>query len=559
MGVNDRREVVAELVASGIESPAAIRDALKNRGIINEQTGKAYTRRTVVRDMEAIGNEPNTGSGVPDPSRKLSVVKETIGQQRRAYNIRYHDHLTRETVDQTQADHAFYDELRRGGIRGLEIAGNFGKVIASKTAGWCLGRPPQIKHENEILTQELNRWMANNLSDIIDYAENMVALGDYYFVINPDLSLTPIQPDTIEPIVPDDDYKTFIGWIVRERVNHPTAMDKWMLETNIYLPNRREQIKEFSGKETIPTVYPNLIGRLNLIAMHNNKQTNDVYGTPEIAPLVKTDKSLLYAYNEVLRAAIAGNIRIGRPTPVISFDDYEQMVHFMTNNAEQITREKYDEISGETDSVTDYYIDFDADQLMTLSGAKFSYEHPGEISRDTDTILDRLKLDMLTFLELPEFVLGGELTSSRSTAETQMEVFEQWVGKKRGQFQKWLKEAIKVAALFISAGTPGIGSVDVDEIELVWEPLTGKDGKLTFETIQWAYSLGLIDRKTALMLAPIDIEDVEGVLDAVDAENEARRQDREAEWRMVNRREELKLNQIDMDEARRVLQLEDGE
>lgn len=529
-----RQAVVAELMGQGINSPAAIHQALTARGVVNPQTGKPFARKTIVRDMQALGR----GRAGATPPTNKQAVRETIGRVRRAYHIRYHDHLMMETADQTQADYAFYDELRRGGVKGLEIAGLFGKVVASKIAGWCLGRPPQIKHENDQLAQELNNWLAGHLPEIISFTEDMVALGDYYVAVNPDLSLTPFTPDTVEPLVAEEDYKRTIGWLVRERINHPTLMERWQVESNWYFADRRIREVQWAAGAKQLADYPNLIGRLNVVAMHNNRQSNDRYGSPEIAPLVKTSKSLLYAYNDVLTAAINGNIRIGRPTPTIEFKDYEQMQMFMDENGDRITRERVNEVTGEVDSVTEYYIDFDADQLITLSGASFKYAQPGEISRDTKELLHILFLLMVQILEIPEFVMGGEMTSSRSTAEVQLEVFEQWVGKKRGQFEQWLGELLKIVALMVGATTPGIGSIDVDAIELVWEPLTGNDGKLTLTALQWAYSQGLIDRRTALMLAPIDIGDVEAVLSAVDDDKAKEWEDRHQQFAANNRREE---------------------
>ena len=78
----------------------------------------------------------------------------------------------------------------------------------------------------------------------------------------------------------------------------------------------------------------------------------------------------------------------------------------------------------------------------------------------------------------------------------------------------------------------------MDAIELVWEPLTGNDGKLTLTALQWAYSQGLIDRRTALMLAPIDIGDVEAVLSAVDDDKAKEWEDRHQQFAANNRREE---------------------
>jgi hypothetical protein len=62
-----------------------------------------------------------------------------------------------------------------------------------------------------------------------------------------------------------------------------------------------------------------------------------------------------------------------------------------------------------------------------------------------------------------------------------------------------------------------------------WDELTSEDGKLLLEFVTWAYSEGLIDKKTALMLAPKKIEDIDDVLKkaAEERNNPAEEKDRE--------------------------------
>jgi adenylate cyclase len=45
-----------------------------------------------------------------------------------------------------------------------------------------------------------------------------------------------------------------------------------------------------------------------------------------------------------------------------------------------------------------------------------------------------------------------------------------------------------------------------------WSKLS-QDDKLTLEAISWAFTEGLLDERTALLLAPIEVADIDTVLD----------------------------------------------
>jgi adenylate cyclase len=59
------------------------------------------------------------------------------------------------------------------------------------------------------------------------------------------------------------------------------------------------------------------------------------------------------------------------------------------------------------------------------------------------------------------------------------------------------------------------------EPSLQWRKLT-QDGQLTLATVQWAYLEGLLDERTALMLSPLDLQDVDEVLGQAKAERSER-------------------------------------
>jgi hypothetical protein len=66
---------------------------------------------------------------------------------------------------------------------------------------------------------------------------------------------------------------------------------------------------------------------------------------------------------------------------------------------------------------------------------------------------------------------------------------------------------------------PGVSADEAPALQ--WHKLT-QDGKLTLDTITWALAEGLIDRRTALMLAPVEVEDIDVVLATAEQERQAR-------------------------------------
>lgn len=77
---------------------------------------------------------------------------------------------------------------------------------------------------------------------------------------------------------------------------------------------------------------------------------------------------------------------------------------------------------------------------------------------------------------------------------------------------------------YLSLIEPGVTADE--EPALQWQKLT-QDGRLTLDTITWGYTEGLIDRRTALMLAPVEVEDIDAVLDKAEQERQARMEEQQ--------------------------------
>ncbi|MBZ0316324.1 MAG: phage portal protein [Anaerolineae bacterium] len=432
--------------------------------------------------------------------KQWPVIRELIGRaQHVVISIRTR-WAYRPSKDLTRPDSAFWDKARRGLATGLEISGLLLKPLASKTAQWVMGKPLQFKQSNPRNQEALNEWWAEHHSDILFGYEEGVALGNYYLVVNADLSITAVPDDVVDPIVDENDYSKIIGYKITQRFQHPTEIGRYMVEINEYTDTERVRRVQFETGQEQTERFPNLIGICPVIHIANNRASNDVYGQPEGAALVTNNKSLLHQYGEILDAGLQGNIKQGRPTPVFELKDKAAVDHFLGHYGQTET----DSETGEQNT----YIDFDADNGVAIAG-KFYYASPGAFAVETEKFLGILYWILLEHTEIPEFVMGTAIASSKASTETQMPVFIRWIEKKRGQVSGWVLQLAEVVNALQALTMPGVTR---EKPTIMWDELTSEDGALTQKYVEWAYSEGLIDKKTALMLAPKKIEDIDAVL-----------------------------------------------
>lgn len=415
--------------------------------------------------------------------------------------------------DITRADYEFWDKLRRGKAQGLEIAGLLVKPITSKIRDWALGTQPTIEVQGPA-KEALNGWWGKNHADILRGYKESLDLGDAYIVVNGDLSVTVLPPDVVEPIVDEDDYSSIIGWRVIERHPHPTrAGESMTIEDEYTAEGRTRRIRRNNGTVEREERYPNVIGRVPVVPIHNNRGSNDEFGSPECAAMVHA----LHEYGEILDAGLFGNKRQGRPTPTIEFKDLASLNAFWDEYAQKTTKENPD------GSTTTYEtVPFSADELMAVVG-RMSYAQPGSFAGDTEILLGLLYLIFLEHSELPEFVLGSAIASSKASTETQMPVFEKFIVAKRQMALAWILDLLDVVQLLMVARGELAGVAD--DITVRFDDLTQDDGAMVLTTLQWLYGESLIDEETAVTLSPVEIRDVKRVLRKARKEREAARED----------------------------------
>jgi hypothetical protein len=417
---------------------------------------------------------------------------------------------SRPAIDWTRPDYDFWRRAYYGRARGLELSGLFIRPLVNKVAAWTLGMEPSWSCENEASQEALAEWWAEWHPLILRGWRSALRQGDMFAIVNADATLTLLPPETVTPLVDEADFSNITGWRVTHMIRHPERAGERMTIYDEYRRTERTRWVEVNGVEVERQTYPNLIGRLPIVHIANGLDDGDRFGHAEAEPLVE----VLHRYGEILEAGIDGNRRQGRPTPVLTFETVEQLDKFWVDNSSRETQTLPDGTS-ETTSV----LDVDLSQLLTVAGAEFAYAAPGAFAGDTAQLLELMFYLILEHTELPEFVFGNAISSSKASAETQMPVFVRFITMKRGEMAGWLMELAEVALAYLALLKPGV----VEERPgLQFDQLEGDDGRLTLEAVKWAYAEGLLDRRTALTLAPVDVDDIDGVLEAARQEREER-------------------------------------
>ena len=417
----------------------------------------------------------------------------------------------------SRSDYKYWNKLYYCQIRGLELSGLFFKPLVNKITSWTLGRAPRWKCSSQQNQIALTTWWRQNHRFILRIMRSALRRGDAFVVINSDLTVSLIDPSLVDPIVDPNDFGKVIGWRVTQVLQHPTETTRRMTVIDEYYADRRVHRKEEGLKVLENRTFRNLLGRMTFMHISNNVEDGNIFGKSEALPLIE----VLQRYGEVLEAAVDGNKSQGRPTPVASFETIQDLEKFWELYGQRETQE---DVDGESETVST--LDVDLSQLITLSGAQFDYKSPGSFTEDTVRLLEIMFYLILEHLEIPEFVMGNAISSSKASADTQMPVFETFITSRRTEITPWIEEIGEIVLGYKSFLEPG---VTAERPVAQWQRLT-QDGRLTLDTLIWALSVGLIDRETALVLAPLEIENVDEVLDNALKEYKARQEQINAQF-----------------------------
>lgn len=473
------------------------------------------------RAMEAYQTNGVTALSGVDPRTRRAlearalIPRESVGEivgrprtNRMTVNWRDAGFSITPTRDPGQSDYQFWDMMWRGQAKGYELAGLLLKPLASKIAAWTMGTPPRFRSKKARTQSLFNEWWAKNLPNIIRGVEHSVIKGDAYLVVNPpnargELTLTLLPPEVVTAVVDENDYSKRIGWRIVEVHPHPTRIADSMTVEDIYTTTERIRRVWKSGMAVKEERFPNLTGLVPVIKISNDRGADEEFGRSGAEALL----TLFKMYHDVLKAGLEGNLKQGRPTPVLEkMGTQKQIDDWWEAFGSKQSRELDD---GTTE--TYYVLDLSSDDAITLGGdATFRYAQPMSFSADTVALLGLLFYLYIQHTEMPEFIMGNAIASSKASAETQMPAFAKFIEKKQGECLHWMNDLAQVVIAFFSLYERGVTAND--DLQTTFVPLTSQDGRLTLDAIKMGLDFGLLDDETALQFMPLDIENPEQII-----------------------------------------------
>lgn len=156
----------------------------------------------------------------------FSLASDAIVTRVRSTTRRWRSSFRQPTNNWGRPDYSYFERLYRGHVTGLELSGLLVKPIVSKLSAWTLGRAPRWKLDNELAQQALSDWWADWHPTVLRGWRGALKGGDAFAVVNSDISITLLPPDSVDPIVDEMDYGNIIGWRVTQVLMHPETTDR---------------------------------------------------------------------------------------------------------------------------------------------------------------------------------------------------------------------------------------------------------------------------------------------------------------------------------------------
>ncbi|MFA4972964.1 MAG: hypothetical protein WC683_10140 [bacterium] len=408
----------------------------------------------------------------------------------------------RTSVDWTKADHRFWDRLRWGHERGYELGGLHAQAINRITASWVLGagvdaeldtetESPAADYTNDLL----RRFFSVYLNLMLTTYEDSLGLGDSFLIVNQsDASLTMVPPDLVTIQTDPIDYRQVIAY----QIDSQPATG--VMVRDIYTAEKRD-LTITIGNEVSNFVFPNLIGRIPVVHFANDRAANEIWGRPQVSALL----ALFGEYNDVIEKALGGVKRMSNPVATFEGVDNPQQVL----KANSTRTEDYTDPDGDTQ--TYYVIDWARQAVIAVGGnGSFNFKGPSPFTDDARRMLEILFLLMLQRSQIPEWVWGGAIASSKASVDAQLPAFVHFVEGRRHMLSGRAADDIlgvtaegglySLADIWLRTRALTDPQVMLAPIHLAFPPITEEDLELRLKQVQFAYQENLLQRATTLGL-----------------------------------------------------------
>jgi hypothetical protein len=422
-------------------------------------------------------------------------IREMIGRTAFGKASLFKSRLAVTTVDSTRPDYEFWDKLRRGKAKGYTISGLFARRIAHILATWTFGRgvtvalkepgnPDEANDPRTYTDAQLAEFIEENAEIVIDADEDAHALGDAYLIVNPDGTISVPSPDTVEIETDPEDYRTVVRYTVTAKLESGiTVIDEYRLDGRTITTKK--------GGETLRVEeFANLIGRIPVIHIANDRTANEIYGHSSVDAL----RPLLDQYDDVIYKMLDGAKLLGNP--ILTLEGLKD-VGSVINLNDTAEDEVYTDKDGNSASRKQLTIDQNAILLLGEGGSAKFTAPPTGFTGDTRTTLKSLFLMLLDHTGIPEFIWGNELSGAHATTDVQMEQWGLDVEGRQKRAGKTLRALCEIWLLMKRLTDPRLV---FDALTVQWPSIIAEDEALHLQQIQFAKQNSLLTDKTALEL-----------------------------------------------------------
>lgn len=449
---------------------------------------------------------------------RQDVIHEIVGRYTLAGDVSIYKSRSRIiNVDRTRPDYAYWDLLRRGKVPFYELGALFAPRIEQIFASWTLGRGLSValtdKDDNPdspiaYTNAQLAHFINAHLVDLLEMDKDRQGLGDQYAIVNPDGSLSWPSPDTVEVETDPLDYRKVT------KIQVTTKLETYVV-IDAYEPGVRTiTIKKKSGQVESQTVFRSLPDTIPVVHFSNKRGKDEIYGHPTVESLLK----LFNQYDDVVHKMLDGVKLMGNPWPTVTGIKDTNAVINANDTAEDDT---YTDKDGNTETRKELRIDGTPFMVIGEGGTFDFYGPETGFTEDARNALKALFLLVLDFTGIPEFIWGGQMTSSRSSAEVQL---EQWTLDIQARQKAIEKDLIALCDLWLRMRSLVDPRIVVGDLQIDWPALIEESFDSRLSRITYLRSIGLITDKRVLQILAPEVDDPDKELEAARLEADARRE-----------------------------------
>ena len=469
-------------------------------------------------------NIPIFGNKSNGNENGLAPVQEVVGRTVFAQTIEHelYQSMVRGNVDATRTNYKFWDEFRRGLKEEYSLASLFAipttEILASRVLGEgatvTLAKASvedQSSEKIEYTNNKLTEWFQGIHSQLMRVLIDLYGLGDQYVVVNPNGTISVPSPEMVVPTYHPLDYRRLMQVEVITRTEKVEIRDIYTDRLRTWkVKNRTAEQVEFDGlrlppNTTVQREFVNLIGRVPIIHLANDRSANEIFGRP----VYEQHLGLFGEYNDLLKKGLRGAQLMGNPIPTL--EGMKDVDVTVTANSRD-TGEQYTDEDGSIQNRPQLVLD--EETVMVLGeGGHFRMVAPAV--GFTEDVRSMLKLLFLLFLEtmgIPEAAWGGEMGQARSTSVEQAKTFHKSIGRMRVALETMIADATSPVNNRVATKGGLLGLVDlwlrmraltdkeilVAPAEIEWPALALPDEQMRFNKTRYGHERGLIQNTTAL-------------------------------------------------------------